>query len=76
MMLKGGSYYLNGRGDRFGPMDELAHGIWIDQFQTWYAPDGRQMNHTPVSTGNLVKEVCPWCLKEPHGDCGPSNGPR
>ena len=47
-------------GDRIGPMDELAPGIWLDQYGTWYAPDGRQMNHALGSTANLVKRVDPW----------------
>jgi hypothetical protein len=63
--LKGGSYYLNGRGDRLGPMDELAPGVWVDQYGTWYTPNGREMNHTHDSAGNLYKQVDPWSLEEP-----------
>jgi hypothetical protein len=61
--LKGGCYYLNGRGDLHGPMDELAPGIWVDQYGTWFMPNGRQLNHVPASTGNLIKQVDPWTLE-------------
>jgi hypothetical protein len=45
-------------------MDELAPGIWLDQYGTWFMPDGRQLNHVPASTGNLIVDACPWCKQQ------------
>ena len=57
MKLEAGKYYLNGRGDKYGPMDERVPGVFLDQYGVLYHPDGRQWDHVPGSTGNLVSEV-------------------
>lgn len=57
MKLESGKWYLNGRGDELGPMDERAPGVFLDQYGRLYHPDGRQWDHVPGSTGNIVSET-------------------
>lgn len=59
MKLEHGKFYRNGRGDIYGPMDERTPGHFLDQYGTGYYPDGRQWDHLPASTGNLVAEATP-----------------
>ncbi len=57
LALQAGKYYHNGRGDLYGPMDERGTGVFLDQHGVLYHPDGRQWDHHPHSTGNLVAEA-------------------
>jgi hypothetical protein len=59
MKIKAGKYYVNGRKDLLGPMDERTPGVFLDQFGRLYHPDGRQWDHVEGSTGNIVAEAAP-----------------
>lgn len=54
--LESGKFYLNGRGDVCGPMEERVPGAWIDQHGAVYQPDGKEWNHNEGSTANLISE--------------------
>jgi len=57
LKLEQGKRYLNGRGDKLGPMEERASGAWFDQHGGGpYHPDGKVWNHVEGSTANIVAE--------------------
>ena len=56
MTLEHGKYYVNKRGDELGPMNERVPRVFFDQYDRPYHPNGRQWDHTPDSTGNIIAE--------------------
>lgn len=55
--LKEGAYYLNGHGDKMGPMDKRGANLFSDNFGGLYFDTGRKLSHTHDSLGNLVEEI-------------------
>lgn len=57
VQIAAGNSYFNSRGDWLGPMDERTPGVFLDQFGRLYHPDGKQWDHAPGSTGNIVRRT-------------------
>lgn len=57
MRIEDGKLYYNARGDLRGPMLKHDIGFFVDQHGSIYHPDGRQWDHHPESTANLVEAV-------------------
>ncbi len=56
LSIKEGAYYINGLGDRVGPMDCRTGGLFSDNFGRLYFGCGQVAGHTHDSAANLVRE--------------------
>ena len=57
MKIEDGKLYYNRRGDLRGPMLKHDIGFFVDQHGSIYHPDGKQWDHHPDSSANLVETV-------------------